>query len=94
MNGSYALYLDDVLIESGSHIFDKFWRPNNLTFDIGQLEPRNYNLTLALADEAEHVTTDIINIFVSESSTTIAPSVNSFLLGLGFLIAWRKKGNK
>lgn len=77
VKGSYTLYLDDVLIESGSHIFDKFWRPTNLTFDLEQLEVDNYNLTLVVADEAGHETID--SIYISPT-TTKARTFNAGIL--------------
>ncbi|MHA2244566.1 MAG: aryl-sulfate sulfotransferase [Candidatus Hodarchaeales archaeon] len=65
MNGSFILYLDGIPIDSGPHIFNKFWCPNNLTFDMSQLEPGHYNLTLELLDEGGHITTDNVNIYVN-----------------------------
>jgi len=62
MRGTYTLYLDGKPIEHGPHVFDKFWRPTSLTFNLGRLEAGDYNLTLALADEAGHLTTDSVII--------------------------------
>lgn len=96
MSGSYSLFLDSDLIEEGDHVYEKFWRPTNLTFNLDKLKLGTYNLLLALEDEGGHVTTDEINIFIShnESTAAITISTNSFLLGLGILIVWRKKSNK
>ncbi len=93
MNGSYSLYLDGELIEEGEQVFDKFWRPTNLTFNLGKMNLGIYNLLLALEDESEHVTTDEISIFIShnEPTSTIAINMTNFLLGLAFLLIWRKK---
>ena len=93
MNGSYSLFLDDMLIEEGKNIFEKFWRPTNLTFNLGNLNLGNYKLHLELKDEGEHVTTDeiIISISQSESTSSIPIGMNSFLLGLMILIFWRKR---
>jgi len=67
MRGAYTFYLDGVSIENGPHMFDKFWRPTNLTVNLGRLEPGDYNLTVALADEAGHLTTDSVNISIIQS---------------------------
>ncbi|MFW9906228.1 MAG: aryl-sulfate sulfotransferase [Candidatus Thorarchaeota archaeon] len=64
MIGSYSLYLNKSLIETGSHEFDRYWRGNNFTVDLGKLESGNYNLTLVLSDEDDHLTIDTINIMV------------------------------
>ncbi|MFX0198767.1 MAG: aryl-sulfate sulfotransferase [Candidatus Hodarchaeota archaeon] len=66
MPGSYMLYLDGIPIENGTHVFDKFWRPTNLTFNLGNLNVGDYNLTLVLADEAGHITTDSLNLSITE----------------------------
>ena len=96
MNGSYSLFLDDRLIEEGKHIFEKFWRPTNLTSNLGKLDIGTYKLRLALMDEGEHVTIDEVIIFVDyhESTSAIAINTNSFLLGLIILIVWRKRAAK
>ena len=62
MRGTYTLYLDGKPIEHGPHMFDKFWRPTNLTINLGKLEVGNHSCMLALADEAGHITTDSLNI--------------------------------
>jgi len=64
MQGSYAVYLDGILIEHDTHMFDKFWRPTNLTVNLGRLEVGDYNLTLALVDEGGHITTDSVNVSI------------------------------
>ncbi|MFX0013796.1 MAG: aryl-sulfate sulfotransferase [Promethearchaeota archaeon] len=43
---SYTIYLDDNPIYFGEHIFDKFWRPKNLTVNLGSLDLRNQNLKI------------------------------------------------
>jgi len=80
-------------LRTSENIFDKFWRPTNLTFNLGNLNLGTYKLQLVLKDEGEHVTTDeiIISISQSKSTSTIPIGMNSFLLGLMILILWRKK---
>ncbi len=62
VNGAYTLYLDDQIFDSGSHTFDKFWRPTNLTVNLGQLPKGDHNVTIVVADEGGHITTDSLNI--------------------------------
>ena len=70
INGSYTLNLNDSLIQSGIHTFDKFWRSTDLTFDsynldiLKNLKAGSYNLTLVLSDEAGHKTYDSVYITV------------------------------
>ena len=64
IRGTYTLYLDGKPMGNGSHVFDKFWRPTNLTINLGKLEVGNHSCKLALADEAGHITTDSLNINV------------------------------
>ncbi|MHA1221675.1 MAG: aryl-sulfate sulfotransferase, partial [Candidatus Heimdallarchaeaceae archaeon] len=66
MLGSYEIYLNGTLIDSGVHIFDKFWRSNNLTVYLDKLENGVYNLTAVLFDEVGHSTTDTVFIKVTD----------------------------
>ncbi|MFX1513482.1 MAG: aryl-sulfate sulfotransferase, partial [Promethearchaeota archaeon] len=65
INGSYSLFLNDVLLETNIHTFDQFWRATNLTIDLGTLEAGKYNLTLILADEEGHTITDSVSIKIA-----------------------------
>ncbi|MFX1504764.1 MAG: aryl-sulfate sulfotransferase [Promethearchaeota archaeon] len=95
MNGSYSLFLDGNLVEEGGHIFEKFWRPTNLIFNLGKLNIGSYNLQLALEDEGGHVTTDEIVITISQhESSTIPFDINGLLLGLIILMIWKTKRKK
>ena len=84
MKGSYFLYQDGTLIESGSHVYAKFWRPTTLTFDLGHLEIANYNYTLVITDEAGHETSDNITVLVNTSFPT---STNEKVYWTGILIS-------
>ncbi|MFX1538285.1 MAG: aryl-sulfate sulfotransferase, partial [Promethearchaeota archaeon] len=67
MNGSYALYLDGEKVESGLHTFEKFWRHTTLNYTLNYPElGREYNLTLAVADKAGHITTDSVSISIRD----------------------------
>ena len=64
MYGTYELYVDDMLSENGAIEYDKFWRPTNMSFDIGSLDVGHHNVTLTVRDEAGHCTTDSVNVSV------------------------------
>ena len=64
--GSYQIYLDDVLIDSNLYIFQKFWQATNLSINLGTLSNGYHNLTLAVADEAGHVSVDYVNVTITD----------------------------
>jgi len=66
MNGTYRLFLNGSQIEMGTHIFDKFWCPTNLSTTISALDPGTYNLTLALSDEGGHTAVDSVTVTADE----------------------------
>ncbi|MHA2313067.1 MAG: aryl-sulfate sulfotransferase, partial [Candidatus Thorarchaeota archaeon] len=64
MHGTYDLYIDDSLSETGAVDYPKFWRPTNMSFNIGSLDVGDHNITLAIKDEGGHRTSDTINVSV------------------------------
>ncbi|MHA2247321.1 MAG: aryl-sulfate sulfotransferase [Candidatus Hodarchaeales archaeon] len=62
MKGSYVLYKNGNAIDDGEVVFDKFWRPTNLSFDFNSLKPGEYNLTLVVKDEGGHTTKDSVSV--------------------------------
>ncbi|MHA1221715.1 MAG: aryl-sulfate sulfotransferase [Candidatus Heimdallarchaeaceae archaeon] len=66
INGSYEIYLNDSLIETGIHTFNKFWKSSNLTVNIGKIPNGNYNLKAIIYDEAGHSSEDTIGIKVTD----------------------------
>lgn len=64
--GSYQVYLDNVLIDSNFHIFQKFWQASNVTINLGTLSNGYHNLTLAVTDEAGHVSVDYVNVTITD----------------------------
>ncbi len=64
--GSYQVYLDNTLIDLGSHTFAKFWQATNLSVNIGLLTNGYHNLTLVVADEAGHVSIDYVNVTITD----------------------------
>ncbi|MFW9885152.1 MAG: aryl-sulfate sulfotransferase, partial [Candidatus Thorarchaeota archaeon] len=64
MHGTYELYVDDILSKNGAIEYDKYWRPTNVSFNIGSLDVGYHNVTLTVSDEAGHSTTDTVNVSV------------------------------
>jgi hypothetical protein len=64
MHGAYDLYIDDVLSDTGPVDYDRFWRPTNMSLNIGSLAVGYHNATLVIKDEAGHSTTDTVNVSV------------------------------
>ncbi len=64
MEGNFSLFVNDILLENNTFFFNSFWRPQNLTFNLGHLAYGDYNLTLIVTDEAGHSTSDSLNISV------------------------------
>jgi len=102
MNGSYTLYHNRSPVDTGDHVFDKFWRPTILTFHIDPLEKGIHNFTLTVADEGGHITEDTVLIYVDVTPTSTIMTSDSvtiyttpvFLLGLGILVLTQKKRQK
>jgi hypothetical protein len=64
MHGTYDLYVDDFLSDTGFIDYDKFWRPTNISLNIGSLDVGYHNVTLIIKDEAGHSTSDTVNVSV------------------------------
>ncbi|MHA2247517.1 MAG: aryl-sulfate sulfotransferase [Candidatus Hodarchaeales archaeon] len=100
MKGSYELYQDGNEIHEGEVVFDKFWRPTNLTFDLDSLNQGKYIFTLMITDEGGHTTEDTVVVYVGispseETSNSVTiPTIVSLLLGLGMMTITRGKKKK
>lgn len=66
ITGSYKIYLNDTLVDSNVHTFEKFWHSNNLTINLGTLTSGTYNLTLLLYDEDNHSSRNEIFITIND----------------------------
>jgi len=62
--GSYSLYLNDEVIQSGVFDFNKFWQDTELTMNIDALPVGQYNLTLAVYNDVGQRITDTVNVDV------------------------------
>ena len=72
MKGSYTLYRDSEPISEGEVVFDKFWRPTNLTYNLDSLTQGKYTFKLEVSDEGGHIAEDTVIVYVgiSPSETT------------------------
>ncbi|MCG3216350.1 MAG: aryl-sulfate sulfotransferase [Candidatus Heimdallarchaeota archaeon] len=66
INGSYSLFIEDILFDSGIVTFEQFWNPSNLSFNLGILPEGQHNITLVVADEAGHTSTDSFFVNVGD----------------------------
>jgi hypothetical protein len=82
INGLYAIFLANQEMESGTHTFNKYWRPTLIEFESKMLTKGNHNLTLILEDEAGHKTIRSINIAVGIKKSR-GISVDFFYIVLG-----------
>ena len=65
VQGSYEIYLDDLLIKSDSHIFNKWWLPSSLTVSLSQLSPGEHNVTAIIVDAAGNSVTSAVTIHIT-----------------------------
>lgn len=65
VQGSYKIYLDEVLIKNGSHMFNKWWLPSTLTVSLSQLSPGVHNVTAIIADEGGSIATNTVTIHIA-----------------------------
>ncbi|MGY5863445.1 MAG: aryl-sulfate sulfotransferase [Candidatus Thorarchaeota archaeon] len=66
VNGSYILYLNGSIHDTGTITYDHLWRPVNLTRNVGILPEGIHEFTLAVSDDIGHFTNDSLNVFVSD----------------------------
>ncbi|UCG03455.1 MAG: aryl-sulfate sulfotransferase [Candidatus Heimdallarchaeota archaeon] len=64
MNGSYTLYQNEQVIDAGDIIFNQFWLPTTLTFELDSFKLGEYNFTLVVFDEGGHFVKDSVNVTV------------------------------
>ncbi len=62
--GSYQMYIDDVMMDSGAFDFEKYWRPTNLTFNIGSLADGFHNATLLISNDFGQSISDTVMVEV------------------------------
>ncbi|MFX0207923.1 MAG: aryl-sulfate sulfotransferase [Candidatus Hodarchaeota archaeon] len=65
VQGSYEIYLDDLLIKSDSHTFNKWWLPSSLTLSLRQLSLGEHNVTAIIADAEGNSVTSAVTIHIT-----------------------------
>ncbi len=63
--GNYILTMNNTELDSGTFEYDRFWRPSNLSFNLGNLEAGKYDFNLEITDEVGFKANDTILIEVS-----------------------------
>jgi hypothetical protein len=86
IEGNYTLTYMGTQLDSGTFFYDRFWRPSNLTFDFGILEPGEYEFTLEITDDVGFKTNNTIFVDVSviENSATF-PILGISILAVGVI---------
>ena len=101
--GEFRVYFEGELIDEGNVEFTRYWQPTNLNLNLGLIQDGNYNLTIQLEDNNNHVKTQYINLTVSEHAPgytekntgfTLSISITTFLLMVSVSIILRKKRMK
>ncbi|MFX1283235.1 MAG: aryl-sulfate sulfotransferase [Promethearchaeota archaeon] len=77
MNGSYTFFHNGNLTATGNHVFDKFWRPTTLNFNVNSLEKGVHNFSLVVADEGGHTTVDTVLAYVDVLPPTTTSTTTS-----------------
>ncbi|MHA2247466.1 MAG: aryl-sulfate sulfotransferase [Candidatus Hodarchaeales archaeon] len=90
----YTIYLNDKPIYNGTHIFDKFWRPTNLTVNLGNLELGTHRISVIFT---ELNNTLVTNTFVQESTSGFDLFIIAgilFIINIRMLIHRRRERKK
>jgi hypothetical protein len=66
VNGTYILYHNDTVYDSGTITYDHLWRPKDITLNVGLLPLGTHELTLSVSDESGHFTNDSVSVLVSD----------------------------
>ncbi len=68
INGSYELFVDEILTDSDNVTFEQFWNPANISIDLGIYPEGQYNFTLVVSDDKGHKSTEMILVNVGDYS--------------------------
>jgi hypothetical protein len=85
VTGNYILTMDDIIIDSGTFLYDRFWRPASLSFNLGIIEQGDYELTIEVADDFGFKSNDTILVNISEASNL--PLMLGVPLGIAGIVA-------
>jgi hypothetical protein len=64
INGSYTIFLNDTVVFSASHEFEKFWQSSPISYTFSNLPLGDYNVSILLLNDDGQYTTDSINISI------------------------------
>ncbi|MFW9912024.1 MAG: aryl-sulfate sulfotransferase [Candidatus Thorarchaeota archaeon] len=67
--GNFTFRNGTTQLDSGTFLYDRYWRPSPLSFNLGTLEPGEYEFTLEIENDIGQKTNDtvIVDVSVSES---------------------------
>jgi hypothetical protein len=86
IEGNYTLTNMGTQLDSGTFLFDRFWRPSPLSFNFGVLEPGEYEFTLEIENDfgSKRNDTIIVDISVIEDPSPL-PILGASILIIGII---------
>jgi hypothetical protein len=92
MLGSYELKIDEVLLEEGEVVFDRYWRPTTFSHSVENLTTGVHNATVIVWDGFGHAATMMIEINVKPFSLyQVGIVVTITLVGIvALVVIWMK----
>ena len=70
IEGTYNLYVNDVVVDSSSFNFRKYWQASTLTQDLGILPEGEYNVTLEIVNDVGQRAVDSVTVQVGPVHVT------------------------
>ena len=80
VQGSYKIYLDDLLVKNESHMFEKWWLPSSLTVNLGQLNPGVHNVTAIITDTGGNSAINTVTIQIPSAFDSLRDEPTIFEL--------------
>ncbi len=74
VTGHYEIFVDDVLFESNCIIYDRYWRPVNISYNTNSLSVGTHNVTVLVFDEIGNSASDSLEITVVPSGIIVDTS--------------------
>ncbi|MFW9787780.1 MAG: aryl-sulfate sulfotransferase [Candidatus Thorarchaeota archaeon] len=93
MHGTFELYLDEVLVDEGEVIFDRYWRPTTLSYTFQNLSPDSYNATLVVWDGYGNsaISSKMIHV-TSEGNSAFFVFILSIIGIIALIVLWKWHG--
>jgi hypothetical protein len=92
VQGSYDLYIDDVLLQDGAVKFDRFWRPTILSYTFQNLNVGSHNATLVVWDGVGHSARvmTVINVTSATENPALILLFAVTIMGLvALIVLWK-----